>query len=439
MTETGWGTMGAGRARPRVGGGVRRSLAAVAVASAIGTVVAAPGAGADLATLRIGFSGPLSGPAAVIAASGRDAAMLGLETLAVPGIMLELVPLDGAIDGIANPQQGARDITSFVADPSVIAVIGPYNSSTAQAQIPISSEAGLLQCGIATTNPGLTIGADAAALHSPLAPGITYVRVVGTDDVQSAAIAHYAHDRLGLERIAVIDDTDTFGKGVADRFEDAWTGLGGTIVGRQGAPGTTSDYLPILSAFAGAAPDALLFGGTTATGAGIVRRQMVQAGLGDLPFLAGEGLVDGSGDDAGSFISIAGDAAANSWSASASVADYPGRAAFETAYRDRFGGSPAAYANDAYACAQLIVAAIERVAATGPVTREAIRAAVTDPAVSVETVLGPIAFDANGDPSVKTSSLYRTDLTVDPDPAVPGTGAWIPVERIDVPVGSPVP
>ncbi|MFO1540712.1 MAG: branched-chain amino acid ABC transporter substrate-binding protein [Chloroflexota bacterium] len=269
--------------------------------------------------------------------------------------------------------------------------------------------------------------------------GNAFVRVVGTDDVQAAAVARSAFTGLGLRRVAVIDDTDTFGVGVADRFSAAWTALGGTIVGRQGAPAGTTDYLPILTALAAQGPDALLFGGMTATGAATVRRQMAQAGLGELPFLAGEGLVDGTGEDAGSFVAVAGAAAAGSWSTSASVADYPGRAAFEEAFRARYGGSPPAYGNDAYACGQVITAAIARVAADGPVTREAVRRAVTDPGATFDTVLGPIAFDANGDPTVAVSTLYRVDLGIDPDPAVPGAGAWVPVARIDVPGASPTP
>ena len=47
--------------------------------------------------------------------------------------------------------------------PEIVAVIGPLNSSVAKAQIPISNEAGLLQCSPANTNPELTKGAPAPA------------------------------------------------------------------------------------------------------------------------------------------------------------------------------------------------------------------------------------------------------------------------------------
>ena len=40
-----------------------------------------------------------------------------------------------------------------MSDAAVIGVVGPFNSTVAKVQIPISNEAGLLQCSPANTNP----------------------------------------------------------------------------------------------------------------------------------------------------------------------------------------------------------------------------------------------------------------------------------------------
>ncbi|MFO1540714.1 MAG: hypothetical protein ACKOTZ_09800, partial [Chloroflexota bacterium] len=168
------------------------------------------------------------------------------------------------------------------------------------------------------------------------------------------------------------------------------------------------------------------------TGAPLLRRQMVQAGLGDLPFLAAEGISDGSGETPGSFLALAGEAAAGTWTSQSAAFDYPGRDELTAAVRAAYGTEPAAYTASGYACAQVILAAIAEAAAAGTLTREAVRAAATAPDATFPTVLGPIGFDAVGDIRQKSLSYFRTDLALDPDAATPGTGDWVFVEQVTV-------
>ena len=118
-------------------------------------------------------------------------------------------------------------MTSFAADPAVMGVVGPFNSSVAKVQIPISNEAGLLQCSPANTNPDLTKGAAGLELRAKAPDKINYVRVATTDDIQGPAVAQFAINKLGLKTVAIIDDTETYGKGIADAFAAEWTKLGG--------------------------------------------------------------------------------------------------------------------------------------------------------------------------------------------------------------------
>ena len=133
-----------------------------------------------------------------------------------------------------------------------------------------------------------------------------------------------AYNTLGLKSVAIIDDTETYGKGIADAFAAEWEKLGGTVVGREGAPKGTTDYTAILTKFKDAAPEAVFYGGVTSTGGGLVRKQMPQVGLGEIPYLGGDGIQDGPGTTEGSFINIAGEAAANSFSSVAAISEYPG-------------------------------------------------------------------------------------------------------------------
>ncbi len=196
-------------------------------------------------------------------------------------------------------------------------------------------------------------------------------------------------------------------------------------MGREGAPKGTTDYLPILTKFKEGSPDAVFYGGVTATGGGLVRKQMPQAGLGDLVYLGGDGIQDGRGDTAGSFINIAGDAAPNSYSSVAAIAEFPGQAEFAAKYEAEYDAAPGAYAASGYACAQVLLQAIEKAVADGDVTREAVRAAGTDTAATFETVIGDLQFDAVGDTSQKYISLFKVDMA-----AGEGTGDWTFIKQV---------
>jgi len=153
---------------------------------------------------------------------------------------------------------------------------------------------------------------------------------------------------------------------------------------------------------------------------------MPQAGLGDLPYLGGDGIQDQNGGVQGSFINIAGDAAKSSYSSVAAIHDIPGAADFAAKYTAEYKTDPGAYSASGYACAQIFIKAIADAAAKGDVTREAVRANVTNTSTTFDTVLGPVQFDAVGDTSQKIISLYKTDMT-----QANGKGDWVFDKQID--------
>ena len=391
-----------------------------AIAAAAIVVTACGGTASGGKDLKIGITLPLSGSAAASAAPAQKGAELAIKEFALEGYTVTASVLDHAVNGVHDPQQGAKDMTTLVSDAPVVGVIGPFNSSVAQVQIPISNEAGLFQCSPANTNPGLTKGDAGKELRAKNPDKINYVRVATTDDIQGPAVAQYGFNTLGLKSVAIIDDTETYGKGIADAFAAEWEKLGGTVVGREGAPKGTTDYTAILTKFKDAAPEAIFYGGVTSTGGGLVRKQMPQVGLGDLPYLGGDGIQDGPGTTDGSFINIAGEAAANSFSSVAAISEYPGQADFAAKYKAAYNEDPGAYSASGYACAQILLEAIKTAAAAGDVTREAVRTAAVNPATTFETVLGPVKFDEVGDTNQKIISLYKVDLT-----ASDGAGSWV--------------
>ncbi len=327
---------------------------------------------------------------------------------------------DDALNGAHDPQTGANNMSQIVADPDTIAVIGPLNSSVAVAQIPISNEGGLFHCSPANTNPDLTKGAPAAQLRTK--PN-NYIRVVTTDDVQGPAAAQYIIDVLKKTNVYVIDDTETFGKGVADAFAAEFTKRGGKVVKHDAAPKTTQDYVSIMTAAKALNPDSIYFGGVTATGGARILLAAQQAGLADVPYVGPDGINDGSGETKDSFLNLGAAAAKNSYSTLAGIGEFPGKAQFDADYKAEYGIDATGYAGMGFACAQITIDALARAGATSPADmtalREAVRVAGTATDVTYKTVLGDLTFNADGDTSQRIVSIYSVDTA-----AAGGKGDW---------------
>jgi branched-chain amino acid transport system substrate-binding protein len=388
------------------------ALAAVAILAA-----ACGGSTASTAgkTLTIGISFPLNGASLASAGPARDGALLAIKEAKIDGYTLKAKVLDHAKDGAHNPDQAAADMLTFVGDESVVAVVGPFNSASARAQIPVSSEAGLLQCSPSNTNPTLTKGADGEALRGGRA--VNYVRVATTDDLQGPAVAVYAKEN-GAKKIYILDSTDAYGKGVADAFETKFKADGGTVVGRQGLPTGTTDFSAAATAAKTAGADSIFYGGVTSDGAPLFRNALAQAGLGALPFYGADGIYDGTGE--GSYVATAGANAENSYASQAAIENIPGKADFNVKFKAEYGKDAEGYSFAGYACAQIIVEGIKAAIAGGDVTRETVRAAVVDKGTVFETVLGSVSFDAVGDTTQRIISLYKVD-----------GGAWKFVKEIN--------
>ena len=102
---------------------------------------------------------------------------------------------------------------------------------------------------------------------------VTYFRIATTDEHQGPAGADYAYKTLHLTRTYVIDDTETYGAGIANEFIKEFTAVGGTILGHASEPATTTSYVSLLTAIATKHPDMIYFGGNDSTGGILIRQQ----------------------------------------------------------------------------------------------------------------------------------------------------------------------
>lgn len=355
--------------------------------------------------IKIGIDLPLSGADASAGQSTLNGAILAIEEAnarGVPGkFTIEADPLDDAVQGVHSPQQGAANARTFISDPNVLALIGPYNSNVAAAQIPVTNAAGLVQIGPSVVADGLTLGDMATGLRRAN-PGInSFFRVCTTDSRQGAAAAQFARS-LGFRSVYIVDDNETYGLDIANVFENNFRKLGGSVISHDHLAANTQDFKALLIKIAGTKPDLLFFGGVTSTGGGLIRKQMFDAGMSGVPFMGGDGLADlatvAKNYSDGSYYLVAAADADRMQSAQS----------FVKAYRKRFGTPVGAYSANAYAATQVAIAAIEKAIRENgkqlPSRQQVLQNVASTNGLM--TPIGPIAFDVKGDIRNPVLSLY---------------------------------
>jgi branched-chain amino acid transport system substrate-binding protein len=263
-------------------------------------------------TIRLAVDLPLTG------AEGRA----GMTTLNGIRFFVQRHPtLDGfriALD-VRDDSSGAKRDTSravqnlrgFIADPNVLAMIGPLSSDVARAQIPIANTAHLALVSPATSSRCLTkepflptalnplrtpISCNAAGLPSPtdLRPAgpNNYFRLAATDELQGPAAADYARKQLRLMRVAVLSDREAYGQALAYSFTARFNKLGGTVVARQELdPSMSAELTAFMERAKNGGAQGVYFGGTALNHSCAASREMARVfQVVSTPFLGGDGI-----------------------------------------------------------------------------------------------------------------------------------------------------
>jgi branched-chain amino acid transport system substrate-binding protein len=360
-------------------------------------------------TIKIGVDLPTSGADASSGVPARNGAELAIEQANAKGgvkigdktYKLEMYALDDAINGVHNPEQGAKNAQAFISDPAVLGVLGPFNSNVARAMMPILNNAGLVNISPSNTGPSLTKEEYGEVASLRPTGKVSYFRVCATDDFQGPAAADFMYNELKLRNIYILDDTETYGKGIADQVNKQFVKDGGKVVAQEGVPKGTTDYRTILTKIAGVTPavDGIFYGGTTSNGLGLARKQMADAGLA-IPFMGGDGIQEDQ------FITDAGEEATGSYSTVAAVdsTTLPDAQKFLADYEAKWSKEDlGAYSAPMFDATNILIAAMER---AGEPDREAIRVALLD-GTAYSGTIGTTSFDENGDTTNRWISVYE--------------------------------
>jgi YVTN family beta-propeller protein len=319
----------------------------------------------------------------------------------------------------------AANARAYAGDPSVVAVVGTYQSACAMVELPVLDAAPSGPVALispANTYVGLT---HEGPQTTPLEPdryypiGIrNYVRLAPPDDAQGAGLALLAK-QLHRGRLYLLDDGDPTAAAMVDYVARAATRLGLSVVGRAhwGPPST---FASLAQRVLRARPAAVVLTGCICSHGGqllvTLRRKLGRS----VPVLASDNFTfaanmagPGAPSEAfGVYISGTGADPADP------SAFPPEMRAFLTRV---FPGRPLTdidrFVPLAAAATQALLEAIRR----SDGSRASIVAELTRGRAS-GTVLGGVSFDANGDPTRDPVSIYRISKAAPPGPHLAVSG-----------------
>lgn len=326
----------------------------------------------------------------------------------VRGYGLTLRPFDNSMAGLFDPGKALQNLKQIIDDPAILGIVGPSTSLEARYEIPFTNQANLAMISPATDDC-LTLALSDCSLPPPrtINPS-SFFRVAAPDRFQGTAMADYASGDFKLRRVAVITDGGDYGNRLADTFSRRFTGAGGTVVLRKSfQASTTTDFIALLHEVRESNPDAVY------VAAGYphtcrMRAQMRDVLATDIYFLGSDGILTTEClEDAATNLSprmVATTPAPRertSRDAKAIVDDY--RKAHprpeDTGY----------YTFAGYDSALILIDAIGRAVDANrgrlPSRAQVLRAVAQTR--ELEGVTGTWSFDANGDPTTSTISLYR--------------------------------
>lgn len=365
-------------------------------------------AAAEKREIRIGINLPLTGADAEEAARIRNGALLGImqanESHLVPGYKFVPLVLNAATSttGQYDPAQAATNARRFVADPLVIAAIGPEMSGSGKAMEPILSEAGLAIVTPDTTNPDLT-NPKFAAEFDPSGK-IVYFRMVTTDAYQGPALANYYSDVLKVKSVYVLDDSGAYGVGIADTFETRAKEKGIEVLGRDRLDPLQPSYIVGLTKIKALNPEAIYYGGDMKAGVKLVK-EAYDILPHRMPKGGGDGLLKPE------MLTAVGFPAAEGWYvtiAAPHLTEDPKVQPWIKLYEKTWHMQPDDYAITAYDAALVITGAVASLVRSGPaVTRAAVREAIHRSKTA--TLQGTVQFDQYGDILNRTVSIFQLE------------------------------
>ena len=226
--------------------------------------------------IRIGVSGPLTGPNARYGEQWKKGFDLALEEINGRGGINGRPLVYIFEDSQSDPKQSVLVAQKFVADERIIVELGDFSSSASMAASPIYQRAGVVQFGFTNSHPDFTKGGDYMWSNST------------TQEQLAPAMAEFAIKDVGLKRIAVLNINNDWGKVTAQLFDKAIKEMGAEVVASEAYLPDEKDFRSALTRVREAQPDGIALISYQADGA-LIAQQVESAGL-KLPLVGASSL-----------------------------------------------------------------------------------------------------------------------------------------------------
>jgi branched-chain amino acid transport system substrate-binding protein len=315
-----------------------------------------------------------------------------------------------------DPGQVAQNARKVAQDSKAIGYIGEFNSGASAISIPILNEAGIPQVSPANTYVGLTTDEPGSEKGEPAkyypTGKRTYLRIVPRDTVQSAALLTLMVED-GCTKVAVANDKDTYGAGLARLMEIQAKEQGVTITSNEGIDKSAPNFRSYAQKIKGEGADCFVFDGVTANGAVQIYKD-VAAAIPNAKLYGPDGVCEsgftnpskgGIPKDIGSRFQCS--------VATLDLKTVPGGQDFLKAYKAKYGdANPDPYAIYGYEAGKLFM---DTIAGLGDKGSD--KQAVLDALFATkdrDSALGTYSFDKNGDTTLTDYGIYKVGTDGNP-------------------------
>ncbi len=341
------------------------------------------GMGTAHADITIGLGGPTSGSVAALGEQVIIGAQQAIKDINAKGGVLgqQLVLKIG--DDACDPRQAVAVANRFVTE-KVVAVEGHVCSGSTMPAAEIYNEEGMVMISPTATSPALTERGFKSVF-----------RACGRDDQQGIVSGRYLAEKYKDKAIAVVDDKQSYGKGLADVVASTLEKAGVKVAYRGSITAGEKDFSALMINLKQRNVDVVYYGGYHPE-LGLMVRQARELGL-QARFIAGDGLNNPE------FWSITGAVGEGTlYTDSPSAASDPAARQLVETFKAAGRTDPTNFVFYSYAVIQTIAQAIEK---AGSTDSKKITAALHDG--TFNTVVGQLQFDKKGDVVKPAYVLYE--------------------------------
>jgi branched-chain amino acid transport system substrate-binding protein len=326
--------------------------------------------------IKLGWVGPLTGPAVDTGVNMKNGSMLALEEINASGGVLGKKIVLIMEDDAGVPAQAVNAVQKLVDKDKVIGVVGALNSSSTLASMEVTQRAKIPQITPISIADKITESGNPFIFRN-------VIRV----KAYTPRFVKFFMTTFNAKNVAFLLEANDYGKSVEDVSSPAVVANSGKVVAKEYFKPGATDFYTLLTKLNTEKPDLLICVGLGTPAAQMVK-QIQEIGMKVRVFGYG-------GFSTAQYIEQAGKGAENTWSSAHfdAASQEPMAAKFIATYKKKFGTDPDIHSASGYDTVYIFAEAIKRANSLDPIAiRDSIKSLKDLPGIQ-----GLTTFDENGD------------------------------------------